>query len=244
MSNFGVREVCNVVLKDMASGKPVLYLESLKVSTLETTAETVYQRGGRGNPRIIGWDGNKDVLFKMEDALISPSTLAVLAGDEVVEGTRRVHKKEVLTVSGGSVTVSETPIDGPTLNVFKTTDGSDIGDEVTTNTPVGNDIGLTGASDGDLVIVDYYYDTGATTKTITISADKFPSYYTLEAETLFRRESDAMDVPALFTMPKIKIKPNFTITMQNTSDPSSFSFECDAFKPANGSDIAVLEILE
>lgn len=35
---------------------PVLYLDTLKVSTIEQTAEEAEARGGKGNPPIIVWD--------------------------------------------------------------------------------------------------------------------------------------------------------------------------------------------
>lgn len=39
-----------------AIGAPVLYLDTLKVSTIEQTAETADARGGKGNPKLITWD--------------------------------------------------------------------------------------------------------------------------------------------------------------------------------------------
>lgn len=62
--------------KDM----PVLYFDSLKTSTVEGAATTVYATGGRGNSRLIAWEGEKTLTFTMEDALISPVGLAILAG--------------------------------------------------------------------------------------------------------------------------------------------------------------------
>ena len=35
---------------------PVLYLDTLKVSTIEQTAEEAEARGGKGNPPLIIWD--------------------------------------------------------------------------------------------------------------------------------------------------------------------------------------------
>ena len=35
---------------------PVLYLDTLKVSTIEQTAENTPARGGKGNPELIIWD--------------------------------------------------------------------------------------------------------------------------------------------------------------------------------------------
>lgn len=45
MARFGSREISNVVVKEIATGKPILYLETLTVSSLEQTAESVYARG-------------------------------------------------------------------------------------------------------------------------------------------------------------------------------------------------------
>ena len=87
---FGVREICDVVLKKKApgwfgkiwldAGMPVLYFDTLKTSTLEGAATTVYAQGGKGNPRLVAWEGDRTVTFTMEDALISPQSFSVLSG--------------------------------------------------------------------------------------------------------------------------------------------------------------------
>lgn len=44
---------------DEATGEPttpVLYLDTLKVSTIEQTAEVAEARGGKGNAMLIAWD--------------------------------------------------------------------------------------------------------------------------------------------------------------------------------------------
>ena len=78
---FGSREVADVVFR--AKGKqvlgsrtfyknePVLYFDTLKTSGLEGAATTVYAQGGRGNPRLIAWEGERTMTFTMEDALIT-----------------------------------------------------------------------------------------------------------------------------------------------------------------------------
>jgi len=64
---FGVREIVNVVFRakndqkignaTFRQGQPVFYLDSAKTSTLEGAATTVYATGGRGNTRLISWEG-------------------------------------------------------------------------------------------------------------------------------------------------------------------------------------------
>ena len=41
MSRYGIREIANVVFRDIATLKPVLYLETLKTSSTEVTADAV-----------------------------------------------------------------------------------------------------------------------------------------------------------------------------------------------------------
>lgn len=39
-------------------GQPVLLIDSAKTSTLEGAATTVYATGGRGNARLLTWEGS------------------------------------------------------------------------------------------------------------------------------------------------------------------------------------------
>lgn len=94
---FGVREICDVVLraknamkigdKVFYKNEPVLYFDSLKTSSMEGAATTVYAQGGRGNARLIAWEGERTVTFTMEDALLSPTGLAILTGAGLVSAT-------------------------------------------------------------------------------------------------------------------------------------------------------------
>ena len=87
---FGSREICNVVFKARSEmqignttfqkGQPVLYMDTAKTSTLEGATSTVYAQGGRGNPRLIAWEGERTVTFTVEDALLSDISLAMLTG--------------------------------------------------------------------------------------------------------------------------------------------------------------------
>lgn len=95
---FGVREICDVVLKAKAAQKignkifyanePVIYFDTLKTSSMEGQATTVYAQGGRGNSRLVAWEGERTVTFTMEDALISPEGFMILSGAGLIEGAK------------------------------------------------------------------------------------------------------------------------------------------------------------
>lgn len=95
---FGVREICDVVLKAKAATKignkvfyknePVIYFDSLKTSSMEGAATTSYANGGRGNSRLIAWEGERTVTFTMEDALISAEGFMILSGAGLIEASK------------------------------------------------------------------------------------------------------------------------------------------------------------
>ena len=66
---------------DGTAGKPVLSLDTLKMSTIEQTAEQTDARGGKGNPKLITWDYGKEINVTIEDALFSPKSMAIMLGD-------------------------------------------------------------------------------------------------------------------------------------------------------------------
>ena len=120
---FGVREICDVVLKKKAAGAfgnlyldkgmPVLYFDTLKTSTLEGAATTVYAQGGKGNPRLVAWEGDRTVTFTMEDALISPESFSILSGagfmDASAEQKLFVHTTEQVEIKQGKIKLSNVP---------------------------------------------------------------------------------------------------------------------------------------
>ncbi len=104
---FGVREICDVVLKAKANQKignkqfyknePVIYFDTLKTSSMEGAATTVYAQGGRGNTNLVAWEGERTVTFTMEDALISPEGFMILSGAGLIEASPDNKIKQHIT---------------------------------------------------------------------------------------------------------------------------------------------------
>ena len=99
MAKFGVREICDVVLKAKATqmvgnkkfykNEPVIYFDTLKTSSMEGAATTVYAQGGAGNSRLVAWEGERTVTFTMEDALISPEGFMILSGAGLIDASNK-----------------------------------------------------------------------------------------------------------------------------------------------------------
>lgn len=86
---YGIKEVADVCIysihkKQDNSGDvyyvPALYLDTLKVSSVEKTAENVWAQGGLGNSRLVCWDYGKQINLTLEDALCTPASLGLCWG--------------------------------------------------------------------------------------------------------------------------------------------------------------------
>ena len=116
---FGVREICDVVLKAKAAqkvgnkvfyaGEPVCYFDTLKTSSMEGAATTVYAQGGRGNARLIAWEGERTVTFTMEDALISPEGFMILSGAGLIDASEKepIYQHATETVDASKIQIDK-----------------------------------------------------------------------------------------------------------------------------------------
>ena len=249
---FGVREIANVVFRAKSAvkigkttfkpGQPVLYIDSAKTSTLEGAATTVYAQGGRGNSRLIAWEGEKTLTFTVEDALLSPIGLSILSGagllaaEDESKGVH-VHMSTVAYVdTDGKIDLKDALGtndvicgEAPLFVMKLEEDGSLTGEmiEGVTAGVDGKSLVAAGVTSGS-VMVDYYVIKKEKVSEIQIDAENFAGYYYVEADTLFRRQDNGVDMPANITLPNVKIQSNFTFSMASTGDPSTFTFTMDA----------------
>jgi len=99
---YGIKEVANVYFEALEDdpaagvykGDIVLFLDTLKVSTIETTAESTDATGGWGNPKLITWDYGKEITLTLEDALLSLESLRFMLGGAI-------HKPKTLSSASG-----------------------------------------------------------------------------------------------------------------------------------------------
>ena len=261
---FGVREIADVVFKAIQStkigdrvfqvGEPVLYIDSAKTSTIEGAATTVYAQGGRGNSRLIAWEGEKTLTFTVEDALLSEVGFAILSGaglfnipDNDENKKAMIHKTEVLVTNAeGELTIrhpnlsTRAPIfvmglgSGSLSGKISNITVEAINDTVDTTKIVAYKLTLPKTATGTVqyvnttVLVDYYLAANVAVTELQIDAEHFAGCYYVEGSTKFRRESDGKDLDAKLTFPKVKIQSNFTFNMSSTGDPSTFTFTMDA----------------
>jgi hypothetical protein len=225
---YGLKEVANVIFFDISTNKPAIFFDTLKVSTIENESESAEARGGQGNGRLMSWDFGRSASLTMQDALLSDKSLSLLAGTTVKTTGIKAVGREVLTVSGGSVTLAETPVDG-TVTVYEMQNGIML-DEVTAITIADKEITVTGL-DGKQVMAFYEYEvTNVDATQVTFSANQFPATYRVVGDTIVRGE-DGIDRKMQFQIPKAKLQSTFSLTM-DVENVSTFDFNLEVLVEA------------
>lgn len=215
---------------------PVLYLDTLKVSTIEQTAEQAEARGGKGNPPLIIWDYGKEITVTLEDALFSAKSMAIMFGNGQVktyggEVGDYIMKTEQFTATGTEMPAAESPKSGWS-NIFTGPDGK----TYKKLNPKFYDAEGKNVADALKVGERYFcsYDLKATGAVIEISANSFPGTYYAVGDTYARSEVTGEDEFFQFIIPKAKVQSENTITLEAEGDPSVFNMSLRVMRPADG----------
>ena len=229
LARYGIKEVADVTFykinEDGTPGAPVLYLDTLKVSTIEQTAENTSARGGKGNPELIMWDYGKEITVTLEDALFSAKSMAMMYGVDMEDEQAFAAETKVLKTwkksqigADGKFYINGQEVE-PTEVKYYDAEGK----EVTANE---------GAAPAD-----YAYVTGkiaVTGQKIVISSDKFPGTYYVTGDTYARSETTGEDEFFQFIIPKAKMQSEVTLTMEAEGDPSTFNMTLKVLRPEDG----------
>lgn len=226
LDRYGIKEVADVTFYtiDENTGKadvPVLYLDSLKVSTLEQTAETVYAQGGKGNPRLIGWDFGKEITLSLEDALFSPKSMAIMFGNGKVDESADTTILKTITFKGAKAPEYWVAANGKKYPVTDPVITDAAGRKSTDEGYVAPAEGVTSFATFKITVAG---------QEIVVGPNTFPGTYYITGDTYARSEVTGEDDYFQFIVPKGKITSENTITMEAEGDPSVFNLNVDVLR--------------
>lgn len=234
VSNIKVRKINKTVNRYV----PVLFLDTLKVSTLEQTAEQTAATGGQGNAQLIIWDYGKEITLTLQDALYSPASMSAMLGSydgndftKGVKETKRIDRTEKCVAkrsfivpagnskgvpSEGENTAQAVYIDLNTMQPYQ--DGAPI-------------------AEGEVYLKwtrSVAYGDNSLGNTIEISAEKFPGTYKVVGDTYARSKATGEDQRFQFVIPQAKMSSEQTITLEAEGDPTVFDMTLTVLRPDDG----------
>ena len=245
LDRYGIKEVADVTFYDLNENGdptvPVLYLDTLKVSTIEQTAEEAEATGGKGNTALIIWDYGKEITVTLEDALFSAKSMAIMFGNGTVKtytGDNAFIMKTEQFTSDSQTTVATLPTEATTVGdggvkfgwnqIYTAPDGKRyIKHNPKFYTAEGEVVISTTGSEGagkkkwaPNTKMFCTYDLLVDGSVIEISAASFPGTYYVTGDTYARSEASGKDEFFQFIIPKAKVQSENTITLEAEGDPS------------------------
>ena len=227
---------------DGSRGAPVLYLDTLKVSTVEQTASSADARGGKGNPKLVSWDFGKEINVTLTDALFSPASMAIMFGGNGDVDTKSTEKFTKVAMTRILKTAADSTVEMDTAEGRKTVKvlaegGSTYSTGITKVTDAdGVEVSASDFSSktaGDKFFV-HYEVTPTSKKVININADTFPGTYYITGDTFCRSDVTGEDDFFQFIIPKAKMSSENTITLEAEGDPSVFNLNLTVLRPESG----------
>lgn len=255
-NRWAIRDVATASFFDQVTKKLKARLDSLKQSGLENTADTVYSQGGSGNPKIVGFSGNKAAKFTLQDALFTNDFIAMLLGTEVITAATPVTVDNILEANGNKVTLEYTPVStGALVSVSKYLPDGTIGEsfEYKATSPSAGEYTVTGkevtfaagtVADGEKVIVYFKTMAGSDTKQIKAQTDKFAGSYELILDVLVRDVLTKKDYAAQITIPSVKLEDNWSMEMAPDGDPAVQDIAMEALAVPGSKDLYTMYIFD
>jgi len=231
---YGIKEVADVTFYEVGTNVPVLYLDSLKVTTIEETASQSSARGGKGNSELIIWDFGKEITLNIEDALFSMKSMALMHGGHtdasgnvvLLDTTSSVQKSGKFTATASGASGIPSAYTSANAIIYDPDNSSAVNS--------------TNVVSGKTYLASWSETISGENNTVTISAKDFPGTYKVVGDT-FARGTDGKDSFFQFVVPQAKMSAEKTITMQADGDPSTFSMTLKVTRPDDGNMLKLIK---
>lgn len=239
--------VCDVTLYDLISKYPVMFFDTLQVTSIEGAAETTDIQGGQGNATLASVSHSKTVDVQFDDAIMTMSSLALLTGGNL-ERADNEHKitmtqTELVELGAGKDTLvlSETVKEGTYVWAAKMINGV-LSTATRTTTKAGKGVKEIKISDlynaevdseASVYRVFYEYEKGVEAgelSELTVLADKFAGTYRFIGDTvLFNQYTGSNDVFQI-EIPRLKLDSSYSMSFNASTEAIVFSFKGKALR--------------
>lgn len=244
--------VCDVTLYDLVTKYPVMYFDTLQVTSIDGTTEVTEIQGGKGNPILASVSHSKNIDVQFDDAIMTMSSLAILTGGELSNASDNAKitmtQTEIIDLDANAenITLSEAVKPNTYVYIGKIINGIVSTVTRTTAKQTGN-VNTVPVSafynfkndDEDFAgkyRVFYEYELGVTDSEgrdlseLTVLADKFAGTYRFIGDTMLFNQFTGLNDLFQIEIPRLKLDGSFSFSLNAAVEAVVFSFKGKALR--------------
>ena len=244
--------VCDVTLYDLVTKYPVMYFDTLQVTSIDGTTEVTEIQGGKGNPILASVSHSKNIDVQFDDAIMTMSSLAILTGGELSNASDNAKitmtQTEIIDVATDAteITLTEAVKPGSYVYIGKIINGI-VSTVTRTTDKVEGDTNVVEIADfynfkkeGEDIEgkyrVFYEYELGLTDSNgrdlseLTVLADKFAGTYRFIGDTMLFNQFTGLNDIFQIEIPRLKLDGSFSFSLNAAVEAVVFSFKGKALR--------------
>lgn len=244
--------VCDVTLYDLITKYPVMYFDTLQVTSIDGTTEVTEIQGGKGNPILASISHSKNIDVQFDDAIMTMSSLAILTGGELNnasdEAKITMTQTEIIDLATNAENIMLTEavkagtyvyigkiINGVVSTVTRTTRKVEGGSNVVAIADFYN-FKKTEEDIAGKYRVFYEYELGLTDSNgrdlseLTVLADKFAGTYRFIGDTMLFNQFTGVNDIFQIEIPRLKLDGSFSFSLSAATEAVVFSFKGKALR--------------
>lgn len=248
--------VCDVTLYDLVTKYPVMFFDTLQVTSIDGAAETTDIQGGQGNATLASVSHSKTIDVQFDDAIMTMSSLALLTGGNLEQATDAAKitmtETEMREVAGAAekITLTREPKIGSYVWIAMLTNGVLSTASRTENKIASGDVDR--EADGTYSIafekfhnapvsaedakyrVFYEWEMGFNEteelSELSVLADKFAGTYRFIGDTLLFNQYTGLNDIFQIEIPKLKLDSTYSMSLNASTEAVVFSFKGKALR--------------
>ena len=241
--------VCDVTLYDLVTKYPVMFFDTLQVTSIDGSAETTDIQGGQGNATLASVSHSKTVEVQFDDAIMTMSSLALLTGGSLEQATDAAKitmtETEIIEVEDGAteIKLSRPAKKGSYVWIAEMKNGilstaTRLEEKVSeaTDTFAFADFHNADApeTDGGIYRVFYEWELGLSDteelSELNVLADKFAGTYRFIGDTLLFNQYTGLNDIFQIEIPKLKLDSSYSMSLNASTEAVVFSFKGKALR--------------
>ena len=245
--------VCDVTLYDLVTKYPVMYFDTLQVTSIDGTTEVTEIQGGKGNPILASVSHSKNIDVQFDDAIMTMSSLAILTGGELSNASDNAKitmtQTEIIDIAAdnnGTISLSEAVKANSYVYIGKIINGivstvTRTEEKVAGGTNVVNidDFYNFAKEEEDITgkyRVFYEYELGVADaegrdlSELTVLADKFAGTYRFIGDTMLFNQFTGLNDLFQIEIPRLKLDGSFSFSLNAAVEAVVFSFKGKALR--------------